>query len=545
MRRRDQPARAPALPVSRAGAGADSDASGVAAPSRRSGRRFDGCPFAPAGGVDDPAGRVRPAVVALACEAGAELIEGVDVVAAAQDANGVTVTSRDGRTFTGSVAIAADGVNSVVARRLGLNTGWPDTAIALDMMEESPRQTLRDVDPSTMWVAYGIKRRAGATAYIFPKRDHVNVGIGYVLNHYRRSVDAHPYEVQRAFVGELRGRGLVEGESARTNFTPFLIPVGGPLRQPGHGRVLLAGDAGGFVNGFTAEGIYYAMVSGEHAARSVVESVRDGVEGLARRYRTRRRSRNWRGAPGFGPDPAVSVRRSPPDCARLRRRGACTGDHPPRPRFRGRRVFVSNAAAPGLCAWRRSWRGGSLWERLRTLAAADAPRPQGQPDGIHLRPALRAPAAARRLRCPARRAGCLPPDGLPRSAVDSLINYERIIDDVDTKIAQPGYVQVAAPRPRVLAEHGHHRRAAAMAVPDGAHQPAAAGEDDALLAQPLRDGVHEGGGSDQPGRSDAVHGGQAERGSGRCSRADRDAARQRARQFPDDCWSRSRRTPRC
>jgi flavin-dependent dehydrogenase len=151
-------------------------------------------------------------------------------------------------------------------------------------MEESPRQTLRDVDPSTMWVAYGINGGPGY-GYIFPKRDHVNVGIGYVLNHYRRSVDAHPYEVQRAFVGELRGRGLVEGESARTNFTPFLIPVGGPLRQPGHGRVILAGDAGGFVNGFTAEGIYYAMVSGEHAARSVVESVRDGVGGLARRYR--------------------------------------------------------------------------------------------------------------------------------------------------------------------------------------------------------------------------------------------------------------------
>ena len=27
-------------------------------------------------------------------------------------------------------------------------------------------------------------------------------------------------------------------------------------------RVMLAGDAGGFVNGITAEGIYYAMVSG-------------------------------------------------------------------------------------------------------------------------------------------------------------------------------------------------------------------------------------------------------------------------------------------
>ena len=80
--------------------------------------------------------------------------------------------------------------------------------------------------------------------------------------------------MQRRFVGELRRRGVVEGESARGNFTPFLIPVGGPLRRPGRGRVMLAGDAGGFVNGFTAEGIYYAMVSGELAARSVVESAR-------------------------------------------------------------------------------------------------------------------------------------------------------------------------------------------------------------------------------------------------------------------------------
>jgi geranylgeranyl reductase family protein len=223
-------------------------------------------------------------LVDLAREAGAAVIEGVDVVAASQDATGVTLTSRDGRTFAAPVVIAADGVHSVVARRLGLNRGWRDTSIALDMMEESPRRTLRDVDPSTMWVAYGVNGGPGY-GYIFPKRDHVNVGIGYVLNHYRRAVDAHPYEVQRTFVGKLRGRGLVEGESVRAHFTPFLIPVGGPLRRPGCGRVILAGDAGGFVNGFTAEGIYYAMVSGELAAKSVVASARAGIASLARRYR--------------------------------------------------------------------------------------------------------------------------------------------------------------------------------------------------------------------------------------------------------------------
>src|SRR5204862_3238300 len=114
--------------------------------------------------------------------------------------------------------------------------------------------------------------------------DHVNVGIGYVLSHYRAAIGAPPYELQRGFVDRLRSRGIVAGESVRQNFTPFLIPVGGPLRHPGRGRVLLAGDAGGFVNAFTAEGIYYAMVSGDLAARAVVES-RDSITNLADRYR--------------------------------------------------------------------------------------------------------------------------------------------------------------------------------------------------------------------------------------------------------------------
>ena len=222
-------------------------------------------------------------LVALAQAAGAELVEGFDVVSAAQGTDGVTLNARDGRTLEGAVVIAADGVHSVVARRLGINSGLPASSIALDMMEETPRETLRDADPSTLWVAYGVNGGPGY-GYIFPKRDHVNVGIGYVLDHYRQSIDDHPYNVQRGFVAELRKRGIVEGESARANFTPFLIPVGGPLRRPGRGRVLLAGDAGGFVNGFTAEGIYYAMVSGELAADAVIATGPRAVRGLAQRY---------------------------------------------------------------------------------------------------------------------------------------------------------------------------------------------------------------------------------------------------------------------
>jgi flavin-dependent dehydrogenase len=90
--------------------------------------------------------------------------------------------------------------------------------------------------------------------------------------------------LQRAFVDHLKDRGVVEGDTVRSNFTPFHIPIGGPLRTLGRGRVLLAGDAGGFVNGFTAEGIYYAMVSGDLAAKAIVASG-SSVRRLAKRYR--------------------------------------------------------------------------------------------------------------------------------------------------------------------------------------------------------------------------------------------------------------------
>jgi len=230
-------------------------------------------------------------LVSLAVDAGAELIDDADILQARESPDEIELTSRDGRQFSARVVIAADGVHSVVARRLGLNPGWPAASVALDMMEETPRARLRDLDPSTLWVSYahdpsgrlgdGHQNAAEGYAYIFPKRDHVNIGIGYVLSYYREALDDSPYDLQRRFIDDLRRRRIVEGESVRENFTPFLIPVGGPLRSPARGRVLLAGDAGGFVNGFTAEGIYYAMVSGELAADAVLA---DDPRPVADRY---------------------------------------------------------------------------------------------------------------------------------------------------------------------------------------------------------------------------------------------------------------------
>ena len=219
------------------------------------------------------------ALVLQATEAGARIQGGFEITQADQSDEGVTLQSRDARTLRARFVVAADGVHSVLGKRLGVNARWPRQSLAIDMMEETPAETLRATDPDVLWVAYAHNGLDGY-AYVFPKARHVNVGIGCVLSHFDDAVTDAPYALQTSFVSSLVTRGVLEGTSDRKTFTPFLIPVGGPLPRAAHGRVLFAGDAGGFVHAITAEGIYYAMVSGELAGRAIAAT---GISATPRR----------------------------------------------------------------------------------------------------------------------------------------------------------------------------------------------------------------------------------------------------------------------
>jgi geranylgeranyl reductase family protein len=213
------------------------------------------------------------ALVKSAVQSGARLREGFEITQVERAADGITLRSRTGETLRAPMVVAADGVHSVIAKRLGVNARWPTRSIAIDMMEETPHATLRAARPDEVWIAYAYRGLDGYS-YIFPKTNHVNVGIGCLLSHFKGEVAARPYDLQSGFVSALVASGELQGRSDRRHFTPYLIPVGGPLPKTYDqgGRVLFAGDAGGFVNGFTAEGIYYSMMSGELAAQAIVSA---------------------------------------------------------------------------------------------------------------------------------------------------------------------------------------------------------------------------------------------------------------------------------
>jgi geranylgeranyl reductase family protein len=215
---------------------------------------------------------------------GIEIREDVTVAKVEVLAEGVRLTSTAGEVFQAKLVIGADGVNSLVAVQSGLRGPWPHHKLAMDGTEESP-QTALPVAMDTMYVYYG---RGGANGYgyLFPKATHVNFGIGYQLDYHRKTFTEKPFELHEEFLEQLKQRGVIQGASQRENFHPWILPVGGLMERLSTDRVLAVGDAAGFVNGFTAEGIYYAMVSGELAGKAALAALRAGDVSAAslRRY---------------------------------------------------------------------------------------------------------------------------------------------------------------------------------------------------------------------------------------------------------------------
>ncbi len=190
--------------------------------------------------------------------------------------DGVTVEAEvagERREYRGKIVLGSDGANSVVARASELRSGAVKNEYAIDMMEETPYAELRLAERDHMYVYYGYQGQYGYS-YVFPKMNHVNLGIGCKVDHYLAGMRGEQYSHHRAFVDRLITKGLVTGASNRANFRAFPLPISGPLPRTYSDCTLLCGDAGGFVNAFTAEGIYYAMVTGDHAARTAIDAIR-------------------------------------------------------------------------------------------------------------------------------------------------------------------------------------------------------------------------------------------------------------------------------
>ena len=187
--------------------------------------------------------------------------------------DGVELESTTGELFTAPMVIGADSANSVIARHTGLRSEAAHKEYAVDMMEETTYDRLQVADREAIYL-FLTQTQTFGYGYIFPKTEHLNLGFGCKLDWYLQALRGKGKEHHAEWVDVLKRKGDVTGETNRDGYKAFPIPVSGPLPRTYTDRVLLAGDAGGFVNAFTAEGIYYAMVSGSLAADAALPCIR-------------------------------------------------------------------------------------------------------------------------------------------------------------------------------------------------------------------------------------------------------------------------------
>ncbi|WP_292371889.1 MULTISPECIES: geranylgeranyl reductase family protein [unclassified Methanosarcina] len=97
----------------------------------------------------------------------------------------------------------------------------------------------------------------GGYGWIFPHKTYYSVGIGGIIKDF-----PHPKESMLEFLKE-------NGFSGEYKLHGHKIPWGGLKRKVMGSRVLLSGDAAGFVDAFSGEGLAYAISSGQFAAETV------------------------------------------------------------------------------------------------------------------------------------------------------------------------------------------------------------------------------------------------------------------------------------
>jgi len=187
-------------------------------------------------------------------EAGAEFRDGVSV--AIDDGNVVV----DGERLHADAIVGADGVNGITARVFGIGR---DHGHGVALEGNAPLDARYR---GKLVLELGVV--PGGYAWVFPKGDHANFGVGgwesegpRLRDHLRRLCAEH--DVEYAALTDLRG---------------YRLPYRTSASRLARDNVLLVGDAAGLVDPLTGDGMYEAFVSGKAAADAILSGNFAGYE---------------------------------------------------------------------------------------------------------------------------------------------------------------------------------------------------------------------------------------------------------------------------
>jgi menaquinone-9 beta-reductase len=212
--------------------------------------------------------RLDPALLDLAVAAGADLRRGWNVTDADPRSGRLSVRDPDGRRVTihADLVVGADGLRSIVARDAGVARPArldPRVGLTYHLPDTDPG-SCRDARMRVLRDGYvGVAPVAG-----------VRVNIGIVLGRSWRSDLRRrgARAVADSIVGSIPptdGDPAAWRRGAPTDSVEGAWPLGHRVTRRAGTRWLLIGDAAGFLDPFTGEGLHRALVSAELAAAAI------------------------------------------------------------------------------------------------------------------------------------------------------------------------------------------------------------------------------------------------------------------------------------
>jgi len=206
-------------------------------------------------------------LVEKAIESGCVLAENERVKGLRIYDGGVKVATNRGKIFCSKLIIGADGVNSSVAKLSGLRERWRPNEVLLAFETTLPRKVFDpDLDDTAVEVYFN--HTYTGYGWVFPKGNSISLGLVGWLPRF-----PHPRRQFQYFLSSLPHSLPTLNIRFNAHLIPLRINWSNPSIYTDH--VLLCGDAAGFVDPWTGEGIYYAMLSGEIAANTVKESIEE------------------------------------------------------------------------------------------------------------------------------------------------------------------------------------------------------------------------------------------------------------------------------
>ncbi len=203
-----------------------------------------------------------------ALEAGAEL-KTEKVVGIREGNDAVEVKTRS-QNYESRFLVVASGCQDRLKEIVGSMEDRNNFGICVVADVAASEQEINRRLNNVMDIHFGVA--AGGYGWIFPHRGYYSVGIGGLAS----KMD-HPRQIMLDFL-------KANGFNGSYRLHGHTIPLGGLKRRIASKRVMLAGDAAGFVDAFTGEGIYYAMRSGAIAAKAAAERLSNPDLDLAREY---------------------------------------------------------------------------------------------------------------------------------------------------------------------------------------------------------------------------------------------------------------------